>query len=41
MIVREEPDGSLLLINQTEHAAISGLFAAHWGNSEFDAPASL
>jgi len=25
MIVREEPDGSLLLINQTEHAKISGL----------------
>jgi hypothetical protein len=38
MIVREEPDGSLLLINQTDHAAISGLFAAHWGNSEFERP---
>jgi hypothetical protein len=38
MIVREEPDGSLLLINQTEHARISGLFAAHWGNREFTRP---
>jgi hypothetical protein len=38
MIVREEPDGALLLINQTEHAKISGLFAAHWGNSEFARP---
>ncbi len=38
MIVREEPDGSLVLINQTEHAKISGLFAAHWGNREFARP---
>ncbi len=38
MIVREEPDGSLLLINQTDHAAISGLFAAHWGNDDFERP---
>jgi len=38
MIVREEPDGSLVLINQTEHAKISGLFAAHWGNVEFARP---
>ncbi|MBV9238050.1 MAG: DUF3891 family protein [Xanthobacteraceae bacterium] len=38
MIVREEPDRSLLLINQTDHAAISGLFAAHWGNNEFARP---
>jgi hypothetical protein len=38
MIVREEPDGSLLLINQTDHAKISGLFAAHWGNPTFDRP---
>jgi hypothetical protein len=36
MIVREEPDGSLVLINQTDHAAISGLFAAHWGNTAFE-----
>src|SRR5262249_7407598 len=38
MIVREEPDGSLVLINQTDHAKISGLFAAHWGNGEFARP---
>ena len=38
MIVREEPDGSLLLINQTEHAKVSGLFAAHWGNTQFARP---
>ena len=38
MIVREEPDGSLVLINQTDHAKISGLFAAHWGNGEFERP---
>ncbi len=38
MIVREESDGSLVLINQTEHAKISGLFAAHWGNGEFERP---
>ena len=38
MIVREEPDGSLVLINQTDHAKISGVFAAHWGNGEFARP---
>jgi Protein of unknown function (DUF3891) len=38
VIVREEPDGSLLLIKQTDHAAISGLFAAHWGNGRFGRP---
>lgn len=38
MIVREEPDGSLVLINQTDHAKISGVFAAHWGNGEFERP---
>jgi hypothetical protein len=38
MIVREEPDGSLVLINQTDHAKISGFFAAHWGNRDFERP---
>jgi hypothetical protein len=38
MIVCEESDGSLFLINQTDHARISGLFAAHWGNDEFARP---
>ncbi len=38
MIVREETDGSLLLIAQTDHARLSGTFAAHWGNAKFDRP---
>jgi hypothetical protein len=38
MIVREERDGSLVLINQTDHAKISGFFAAHWGNRDFERP---
>jgi hypothetical protein len=37
MIVRREPDGSLILITQNDHAKLSGVFAAHWGNSEFAA----
>ena len=38
MIVREESDGSLLLIAQTDHSRLSGTFAAHWGNKDFDRP---
>lgn len=38
MIVREDADGSLVLINQTDHAKISGLFASHWGNASFQKP---
>src|SRR4051794_31446890 len=38
MIVQERDDGAVILINQTDHAKLSGLFAAHWGNGEFDAP---
>ncbi|HVG50538.1 MAG TPA: DUF3891 family protein, partial [Xanthobacteraceae bacterium] len=38
MIVQERADGSVILINQTDHAKISGLFAAHWGNSQFARP---
>jgi Protein of unknown function (DUF3891) len=38
VIVREEPDGSLVLINQTDHAKVSGYFAAHWGNQNFERP---
>jgi hypothetical protein len=34
MIVRSE-DGSLILIRQTDHAQVSGLFARHWGNETF------
>ena len=38
MIVRTQDDGSLILVNQTDHAKLSGLFAAHWGNEVFAAP---
>ena len=38
MIVRDEADGSLILIAQTDHAKISGLFASHWGNDRFEKP---
>ena len=38
MIVREEPDGSLILIGQTDHAKLSGQCAAHWGNADFARP---
>jgi len=39
MIVRSPEDGSLILINQTDHAKLSGLYAAHWGNANFATPA--
>jgi Protein of unknown function (DUF3891) len=38
MIVRERPDGSLILIAQTDHAKLSGQCAAHWGNKDFARP---
>jgi hypothetical protein len=38
MIVRKQTDGSLILVNQTDHAKLSGQFAAHWGNDQFEAP---
>jgi hypothetical protein len=38
MIVRERADGSLILINQTDHAKVSGQCAAHWGNARFARP---
>jgi hypothetical protein len=38
MIVRERPDGSLVLIAQTDHAKLSGQCAAHWGNKDFTRP---
>ena len=37
MIVQPH-DGQLLLIRQTDHAALAGLFAEHWGNAEFARP---
>ena len=38
MIVRKQPDGSLILINQSDHAKLSGILAAHWGNRDFALP---
>jgi hypothetical protein len=35
MILQQRPDG-LLLIRQTDHAALSGEFARHWGNDHFE-----
>jgi len=38
MIVRYESDGTLVMITQNDHAQLSGLFAAHWGNGSFEKP---
>jgi hypothetical protein len=38
MIVRNEPQGGLLLIGQTDHSRVVGQLAAHWGNDEFASP---
>jgi hypothetical protein len=38
MIVRKQADGSLVLIAQTNHAELTGLFAANWGNDAFTRP---
>lgn len=38
MIVRYETDGSIVMITQNDHAQLSGLFAAHWGNGAFEKP---
>jgi Protein of unknown function (DUF3891) len=38
MIVRKEADGALVLITQTNHAELSGVFAANWGNERFARP---
>jgi hypothetical protein len=38
MIVRYESDGSIVMITQNDHAQLSGLFAAHWGNDRFERP---
>lgn len=38
MIVRPQPDGSLILITQNDHAKMSGVLAAHWGNDRFARP---
>ncbi|HEY8614169.1 MAG TPA: DUF3891 family protein, partial [Roseomonas sp.] len=38
MIVRKLDDGSMIVVNQTDHAKLSGAFAAHWGNDAFARP---
>ena len=38
MIVRHQSDGSLILVNQSDHAKLSGILAAHWGNAQFMVP---
>jgi hypothetical protein len=38
MIVRDESDGTLVMISQNDHAAAAGFFATHWGNSQFEKP---
>jgi hypothetical protein len=38
MIVRYESDASIVMITQNDHAQLSGLFAAHWGNQTFEMP---
>jgi hypothetical protein len=38
MIVREQSNGSLIIIAQTDHAKVSGQCAAHWGNDNFARP---
>ena len=38
MIIRKEPDGTLILIGQTDHSRFVGQLAAHWGNRDFESP---
>ena len=38
VIVRYESDGTIVMITQNDHAQLSGLFAAHWGNAQFETP---
>lgn len=38
MIVREQPDGRILIVNQTSHALMAAAFCRHWGNREFARP---
>jgi len=38
MIVRNQSDGSVVMITQNDHAKLAGLFAAHWGNKAFERP---
>jgi hypothetical protein len=38
MIVRNQADGSVVMITQNDHAKLAGMFAAHWGNANFERP---
>jgi hypothetical protein len=38
MIIRKQPDGTLLVVGQTDHSRFVGQLAAHWGNGDFAAP---
>jgi hypothetical protein len=38
MIVRNQSDGSVVMITQNDHAKLAGMFAAHWGNAKFERP---
>jgi hypothetical protein len=38
MIVRNQSDGLVVMITQNDHAKLAGLFAAHWGNQQFEQP---
>jgi len=38
MIIQPQPDGSLIMIAQSDHSLVSGVFAAHWGNGAFQRP---
>lgn len=38
MIVRNLPDGTMMMVAQSEHCRLSGVMAAHWGNADFDRP---
>ena len=38
MIVRQQSDGTIVMITQNDHAKLAGLFAAHWGNKSFLRP---
>jgi hypothetical protein len=38
MITRNQPNGELILIGQTDHSRLVGQLAAHWGNDAFSPP---
>lgn len=39
MLVRTQPNGQLLCVNQTSHALMAAQFCRHWGNRDFAKPA--